>query len=269
MRVIAVCAALVACVAFAEPPRRVLRVCADPNNLPFSNAKQEGFENRLAELVAKALGADLQYEWFPQRRGFVRQTLKAGRCDVVMGVPSGYELVATTRPYYRSGYALVLGPKAPRVRSLDAPELKTLRIGVPLVGEDGANPPPVLALAERKLLSNVKGYLVTGDYSQDSPPSKLIGAVRGGEVDLAVAWGPLAGYFARHASPALEVVLLPMSEAPRGQTFGFDISMGVLRKNTALRDELDQVIERQHDEIAHVLDAFSVPRLPLAAGSTP
>jgi mxaJ protein len=261
MRLVVLGMLLGAQLALGQAFGRQLVVCADPNNLPFSNEQGQGFENKLAELVARELKAELRYVWFPQRRGFLRQTLKAGRCDLVMGVPSRLDFVATTRPYYRSGYVFVYGPRAPRVRSLDAPELRTLRIGVPLVGEDGENPPPIYALAQRHLEQNAKGYLVTGDYSQESPPSQLIHAVSRGEVDLAIAWGPLAGYYAQNAVPPLTLGPLPEGEAPVGQTFAFEISMGVRQSSSALREELNRIIAERHTEIAALLDSFAVPRL--------
>jgi mxaJ protein len=255
------CLALIAAAAAgAQANRRTLRVCADPNNLPFSNVRGEGFENKLAELVAKELGARLEYTWWAQRRGFIRNTLKANRCDVVMGVPAQMEMVATTRPYYRSTYAFVVATGARPPSSLDDPALRALRIGVPLVGDDGANPPPVLALARRHIVENVRGYSVYGNYSKESPPSDLIEAVRRNEVDVAIAWGPLAGYYAKARAPALRVVPL---EAPEDESlpFAFDISVGVRRSDTSLRDELDALLLKRRKEIAALLDGYGVPRL--------
>ncbi len=240
--------------------RRTFSVCADPNNLPFSNRAGEGFENRLAELAAHALDADVAYTFWPQRRGFLRMTLNAGHCDVVMGVPVGTERVLTTAPYYRSGYVFVYGQHAPRVRSFDAQELAHLRIGVPLVGDDGANPPPIAALARRHLVENVRGYSVYGDYRRESPPSDLIQAVRNGEVDLAVAWGPLAGYFAARSEPKLAI--FPVPEGPGGpETFRFEIAMAVRHDDETLRAELDRVIVEHHAEIQAILREFHVPTL--------
>jgi mxaJ protein len=244
----------------ANAPRR-LRVCADPNNLPFSNERSEGFENHIAELVAKEMGAELQYTWWAQRRGFFRNTLKAGLCDVVMGVPTTLEMVLPTRPYYRSGYAAVFGRRK-AVRSLDDPALRSLRVGVQVVGDDGVNTPPVTALSRRGIIDNVFGYSVVGDYSQANPPAEVIEAVRRGEVDVAIAWGPLAGYFATHGAPRLRWALLsPSNEA--SAPLAFDISMGVRHRDRALRAELDRIIVRRHKEIIAILDRYGVPRLPL------
>jgi mxaJ protein len=237
---------------------RTLRVCADPNNLPFSNAKGEGFENKLAELFARELDAELAYVWIPQRRGFLRRTLKAELCDVVMGIPASVDMVATTRPYYRASYAFVVKPGARRIRSLADPALRTLRIGVPLVGDDGANPPPVHALSDRGIVDNVVGYSVIGDYAQPNPPSQVVEAVRRGEVDVAIAWGPVAGYFARTSLPALEVTPLLDREAPPGLPFSFEIAVGLRHKDRALRAELDGVLRRRRPEIHALLARYGV-----------
>lgn len=245
--------------------RKQLRVCADGNNMPFSNERGEGFENRLASLVAHDLGEDLVTTWWPQRRGFFRNTLKAHRCDVVIGVPTALDMVETTRPYYRAGYVFVFAPGAPHVKGLDDPALHGLRIGVPMVGDDGANPPPVLALASRGLVDNMRGYSVYGDYREDSPPADLIRALGKGEIDVAIAWGPLAGYYAMHATPRLAVAPIPPSEAPRGLSFEFDIGMGVRHGDHALRDALDGVLTRRVKEVDAILRAYGVPRVPAEA----
>ena len=239
--------------------RRTLRVCADANNLPFSNDRGGGFENEIAELLAADLGTKLSYAWAPQRRGFIRTTLNAGLCDVVMGVPSALGSVQTSRPYYRSSYVFVLGPGAPRVSSLDAPELRELRIGVPLVGAEGANPPPLLALALRGLVANVRGYSVYGDYRNESPPAELIRALRRDEIDLAIAWGPLAGYYASQGGPKLSVAPLRQTEAPPGLDFVFDISLGVRKGDARLLADLNRALTRQRAAIAAVLARYSVP----------
>lgn len=245
--------------------RRVLRVCADPNNLPFSNQRGEGFENRIAELLAEDLDADLRYTWWAQRRGFIRNTLRAGSCDLVVGVPSSFELVLATRPYYRSTYVFVYPRESGlSVRSFDDPVLGRLRIGVPLLGDDGANPPPAHALVGRGLGSNVVGYSVFGDYTEDSPPSRLIAAVAAGEVDVAVAWGPLAGYFAPRQPVELEIVpVSPQIDLPF-LPFVYDISMGVRREETAFRDEIDSFLVRRRAEIDGILEDYGVPRVDRA-----
>jgi mxaJ protein len=158
------------CTAEGQAPERLLKVCADPNNLPFTNQKLQGFENELADLVARDLHATVRYTWWPQRRGFIRNTLRAGACDVVLGIPSSFELALATRPYYRSIYVFVSRKdRGIDVRSFDDPVLKTLRIGVQMIGDDGNNAPPAHALANRGITGNVVGYTVYGDYSQPTP----------------------------------------------------------------------------------------------------
>ena len=252
-------------VARAEPTA-TLRVCADPNNLPFSNAREQGFENRLAELVAADLGAKVEYTWWAQRRGFVRNTLNEGLCDVVMGVPASFELTAVTRPYYRSTYVFVYRRDAGiTLRSFDDSALKTLRIGVQIVGDDYANTPPAHALARRGIIDNVRGYTVYGDYRQDNPPARIIEAVARGDIDVAVAWGPLAGYFARRQGVPLDVVpVSPQIDLPF-LPFVYDIALGVKRGNDSLRTRLDDVLVRRRADISRLLDEYGVPR----AGSAP
>ena len=157
----------------ASSKQRVLRVCSDPNNLPFSNEQREGYENRIAEVIARELHARVEYTWFAQRRGFVRNTLNNGLCDVIIGVPSGYDPVASTEPYYRSSYVFVTRADSKlQVRSLDDAALRRVKIGVHIVGDDYANTPPVHALSRRHIVQNVSGYTLYGDYSQPNPPAR-------------------------------------------------------------------------------------------------
>jgi mxaJ protein len=246
----------------ADPPARELRVCADPNNLPFTNQKLQGFENELADLIARDLGATVRYTWWPQRRGFIRNTLKAGACDVVLGIPSSFELALATRPYYRSTYVFVSRKdRGIKVRSFDDPALKKLRIGVQMIGDDGYNAPPAHALASRGITGNVVGYTVYGDYSQPNPPARIVEAVARGEIDLAVVWGPLAGYFAsRQRVPLTIVPVSPQIDMPF-LPFVFDISMGVRREDVKLQAELDGILERRRPEIDALLDRYGVPRI--------
>ena len=241
----------------ASPDNPVLKVCADPNNLPFSNQAGEGFENRLAQLLGQALGEKVEYTWWAQRRGFIRNTLKAGRCDVVIGVPSNFDQTLTTEPYYRSSYALVYRKNSGYdLHTLDDPQLAKLKIGVHLVG-DGISPPAEV-LARRGLVDNVVGYSIFGDYRQPNPPARLIEAVARGDVDVAIAWGPLAGYFARHSDRALVVVPLPQS-GNAALPFQFSISMGVRRGDVTMRDRLNAVLEQKRPEIHALLEQYGVP----------
>ena len=251
----------------ARPGARLLRVCADPNNMPFTNRAGDGFENKLAELVAREMDADLQYTWWAQRRGFIRNTLKAESCDVVMGVPTSFEMVAATKPYYRSTYVFVTRADAPfRVASFDDPVLKRLRIGVQIIGDDYANTPPAHALTNRGIVSNVHGYTVYGDYSQPNPPARIIDAVAKGDIDVAVVWGPLGGWFAQHEPVKLRVVpVSPQIELPY-LPFVFDISMGVRRQDVALRDALDAILVRRRAAVDSILERYAVPRADQRAG---
>jgi mxaJ protein len=256
---------LAGAIAFANPatrrPANPLRVCADPNNLPYSNSREEGFENELAELVGKELKRPVRYTWWAQRRGFFRSTLKDSLCDVVMGVPSSLEMVRRTKPYYRSTYVFVT--RADRgliLRSLDDTTLRRLKIGVSMVGDDYASTPPAAAMIKRGLGRNLVPYSVYGDYAKPNPPARLIEAVRGGEVDVAMAWGPLAGYFARDGdslvvtpvTPQIDLPFLPMT---------FDIAMGVRPSDSVFAAQLDAIIDSRRGSIDSLLARYGVPRL--------
>jgi mxaJ protein len=190
----------------------------------------------------------------------VRNTLKAGLCDLVPGTPSGLEPLRTTRPYYRSTYVFVTREDGPRISSFDDPALRDLRIGVQLIGDDGANTPPVAALARRGIAGRVHGFPVYGDYSTANPSARIVEAVASGEVDIAIVWGPLAGYFASKqpgklrispVTPAVDLPMLPMV---------YDISMGVRREDVALRGEIDDALTKHRAEIEAVLSQYHVPR---------
>jgi mxaJ protein len=233
-----------------------LRVCADPNNLPYSSASGIGFENKIADLIARDWNARVQYTWFPQRRGFARLTLKQGDCDVILGVPSNYEQAATTRPYYRSTYVFVsrrdrhLG-----VTSFDDPQLRKLKIGVQMIGNDRMNAPPAHALAARGIIDNITGYPVY------DPTRNIVAAVANGHVDLAVVWGPQAAWFAKQQRVPLDLVpVSPQIDLPF-LPFVFDISMGVRRGDNALKEKLERELDRRHDEIERILDQYGVPRV--------
>lgn len=253
-------AAIVAVMSGCQAPPPPLRVCADPNNLPFSNQAGEGFENKLADMIAAELGTTVSYTWWAQRRGFVRNTLRAMACDVIMGVPSSFELTLQTRPYYRSTYMFVTQrARHLTVQSFDDEVLRTLRIGVHVIGDDYANAPPAHALSRRGIIGNVVGYSVYGDYSSSNPPARLVDAVGRGEIDLAIVWGPLAGYFSRlqpvpldltPVSPEIDLPFLP---------FVFDIAMGVRHGETELRDQLDAIILRRGTDIDALLESYGLP----------
>ncbi len=250
---------LAGCISGHEPP--ALRVCADPNNLPFSNDRGEGFENRLATMLAADLGTRVEYTWWAQRRGFVRNTLGSDQCDVLMGVPAGFELAATTRPYYRSTYVFVSRrERGLGLRSLDDERLRHLRIGVQMIGDDFSNSPPAHALSARGVVENVIGYSVLGDYSQPNPPARVVEAVARGDIDVAVVWGPLAGYFAQRQAVQLELSpVTPEMDTPF-RPFAFDISMAVRRGDAERRQLLEDFIVRRRAEIDRLLAEYGVPR---------
>jgi len=239
----------------------VLRVCADPNNLPFSNERGEGFENAIAKLVASDLHERLEYTWWAQRRGYVRNTLAANKCDVWVGVASGMGPLLTTQPYYRSTYVFMTRANDPiRVASFNDPVLKRVRIGVQLVGDDGANTPPAHALSRRHIISNVRGYHLESDYREPNPPSRIVEALAHHDIDVAVVWGPLAGYFARREAVPLRLTAVsPQIDLPF-LPFVFDIAMGARRSDSVLVRRLDSVIVRRRPEIDRILASYGVPR---------
>lgn len=264
-RLVALAAALplLATATLKPAAARDLRVCADPNNLPFSDKAGGGFENRIAQIVAKDLGAELTYTWWAQRRGFLRNTLNAGLCDVVPGLPVGVEMARPTAPVYRSGYAFVQKADAVPITALDDPRLKDLRIGVQMVGDDGYNTPPAHALSRRGIVANVRGYDLYGDYGTPHPPSRIVEAVAKGEVDVAVVWGPLAGYFAARQDPPLQVHLVrPPFDGAR-LPLAFDIGFAVRREEDggAFAQEIGGALRRHRAEIDAILVDYGVPRL--------
>ena len=240
---------------------RELRVCADPNNLPFSNAAREGFENKLVEMIAADLAATVRYTWWAQRRGNVRETLNAGRCDIIPGIGSSLEMLATTIPYYRSSYMIVTRTdRGLSISGFDDPQLKTLRIGVQMIGDDGSNTPPAHALGRRGIIGNVRGYLIYGDYRSPAPQSPIVEAVARGDVDAAMVWGPVAGWFAARSPVSLTLAPTPWLDGPQ-LPMAFDISMGVRKADQPLRRELDACIARNSTKIGQLLASYNVPML--------
>ena len=241
-------------------PTKGFRVCSDPQNMPFSNDRLEGFENRIAALLAQDFGATPSYVWWGQRRGFIRNTMNAtleqGRCDVVIGVPAQYDLVRTTKPYYRSTYVFVYPKnKGWTIASLDDPRLKKLKIGVHLLGDDYTNPPPVHELSKRGIVENVVGFNTF--YSDTNPPGAIIDAVAAGRVDLAIVWGPVAGYYAKRQRVPMDVVAIPSGKGDL--PFTFDISMGVKKGNDGLYARVEQILEKRKREITGILMEYGVP----------
>ena len=259
-RFVCVAALLISCSAFG----RDLRVCADPDNLPFSNNKRQGFENQIAQLVARDLHANLVYQWQRMGRGFVRDYLNTSQCDVLIGIPANFKPVLTTTPYYRSSYVFVTRKDGKlKPASLDDPTLHQLKIGVQVLEEDYT--PPATALARRHLQNQIVGFDTTGEDADS-----IIRAVADRKVDTAIVWGPLAGFFAKKYR-GLELTPVTPQVDPPALPFTFAIAMGVRKGNTDLRDELQSVIDRRQSEINAILDHYGVPRLemapPLAAES--
>ena len=241
-------------------PQRTLTACADPNNLPFSNKAGQGFENKLAEMIASDLHAKLEYVWWAQRRGYVRNTLNEQKCNFWPGIGSNVEMVATTRPYYRSTYMFVSrADENLKGLTLDDPRLKKLKIGVQMVGNDATNTPPAHALSARGIVANVRGYMLYGDYSKPNPPAQIVEAVERGDVDVALVWGPLAGYFAAQSHVPLRLEPVTPWMADMEWPMQFDISVGVQKDDQKLLKQIDQVLARRLPDIRKLLNAYHVP----------
>jgi len=248
----------------ADKDQKTLRVCGDPNNMPFSNEKQEGLENKIAAVVAQDLGWKVEYVWWPHQRGLVKRVLDTERCDVLIGIPKGYDLVRWTKPYYRTGYVIAYRKdRVADIRSLDDPKLRTLRVGVQV------NTPPHLALGQRGIVgANVVAYQLMFDPNAhpEDYPGKQVEDLLAGRIDVALVYGPIAGYFQKKKGEG-SLVLVPIEDGG-GLPFAFDISMGVRKANTELKVRLEQALDRKRGEIQAILEDFGVPLLPLPA-STP
>jgi quinoprotein dehydrogenase-associated probable ABC transporter substrate-binding protein len=234
---------------------KVLRVCADPRNLPFSNEKGEGFENKLAELFADKLQKKLDYMYFPQATGFVRMTLAAHRCDVIMGFPQGDELVQGTNPYYRTAYTLVArqGNGLDEVATLEDARLKSKRIGIV------AGTPPATNMAANGLMANAKSYPLMIDTRIDSSAEAMISDLMSGQIDAGILWGPMAGYYARKTSPPLHVT--PLVKETTGPRLAFRIGMGVRSADQNWKRQLNRLIQENQPAINKILLEYGVPLL--------
>jgi quinoprotein dehydrogenase-associated probable ABC transporter substrate-binding protein len=234
---------------------RVLRVCADPNNMPFSTDKGEGFENKLAELLADKLGKGLSYSWYPQATGFVRNTLAAHKCDVIMGVPQGDDLVQATNPYYRTAYALMFkqGHGLEGVDTLGDPRLKGKRIGIV------AGTPPGNNMAANGLMANAKPYPLVIDTRVDSSAAAMMRDLASGEIDAGILWGPMAGYYARRTNPGVTVV--PLVKETTGPRLAYRIAMGVRYSDQEWKRQLNRTIQGNQPAINKLLLGFGVPLL--------
>jgi mxaJ protein len=236
-----------------------IRVCADPDNLPYSNRALQGFENKIGQVIAQELGASLDYYWWPAQMGMVRNTIGRDRCDVLISIPNGFDPVLCTKAYYRSSYVLAYrSDRKLSVRSLDDPALKGLKIGVHV------NTPPYDALANHGLAENMVSYRLFFDPQDTDParrPEKVLQDVLSGAIDVAVAWGPMVGYFARqHPTPTLEMV--PLGD-DSSEAMTFEFSMGVKRGNRDLKTRLEGALDRREADVKRILADYGVPVLPL------
>ncbi|HUF34332.1 MAG TPA: quinoprotein dehydrogenase-associated putative ABC transporter substrate-binding protein [Gemmatimonadales bacterium] len=244
------------------PTPGVLRVCADPDNMPLSSQQGQGFEQKIAELIGKEWGAKVEYAWWPVRRGFFSRALNGRYCDVAIQAPSGLDMAGVTRPYFRSGYMFVTRKDSGLdITSLADPRLKKLRIGVNLLHSDAENTPPAMALSRYGVIGNLTGYSTF--YTDEDRPEDIVNAVVDKEVDIAIVWGPLAGYFARSAKAPLDLLPLPERDSASDFPFRFDIAMGVRRRDRELRDSLDALLERKRPEIQAILREYAVPVFPM------
>lgn len=249
---------LLAMPVFATPA--VLRVCSDPNNLPFSNKAQEGFENKLATLVAADLNTSLEYTWWSQRKSFARKSLDENACDLIMGVTAGLPDVLTTEPYYRSTYVFVSrADRNLQISSLMDSRLSSWRIGVHVVGDDYA--PPAVALAHRGITKNIIGFSLFGSYGASNPPAKLIDAVASRDVDVAIVWGPFAGYFAQ-SEPAALTITPVQPVAFLGVPFEYSIAAAVKEGNQHLVDQVNVILRAHTDDIRALLHQYGIPQIP-------
>jgi mxaJ protein len=235
----------------------VLRVCADPNNLPFSNRAGEGFENKIAELVAAELNREISYVWWAQRRGVIREALNAGKCDLIPGTAAGLEMLGTTPAYYRSSYVAVTRSGDEPIRSFEDERLRSMKIGVQMIGDDFANTPPAHALAQRGIIANVRGYMIYGDYGREAPQAEIIEALAKGEIDAAFVWGPVAGYFA----PRQPVQLRWAPLAGADPAMAFSIAMGLRRGDEELMAQVQQALATRRASVDEILVKHGVPLL--------
>ena len=238
--------------------RHNLRICADPQNMPFTNQKREGFDNKLADVIASELGDSVTYAWWPSRRGYLRNTLSAGTCDVVIGVPIGFDPVATSKPYYRSTYYIVTRTdKKLDIKSLDDPRLKKLRVGVNLLDGDYTNTPPAHALSAHGITGiGVVGF--PGFYDDVHHPGEIIDSLAKGNIDVALVWGPIAGWFSKQSGVQMTLTALPDSDSV-DLPFAYSVAIGTRRSDRELRSLIDEILVRKKPEIDKILMEYNVP----------
>lgn len=235
--------------------RTVLRVCADPNNLPYSNRAQTGFENKIAELIAADLGIPLSYYWFPQSMGFVRTTLGARRCDIVIGISAANERLLNTNPYYSSAFALVYPADAGhKLASLSDPKLKDAKLRIGLI----AGTPPTGLLLENDLMEQVASYHLVVDTRVDSPSEQIVKDMLAGKLDAAVLWGPIAGYLNRQHGSRLKVAPLVADHSEKHRMI-YRITMGVRPNEINWKRQLNRFIRKNGDKLNALMREYGVP----------
>jgi mxaJ protein len=246
---------------FAKPG--TIRVCADPDNMPLSNQKGEGFEQKIAELIAREWNAKVQYAWWPVRRGFFARALNGRYCDIAIQAPVAFDMAGVTKPYFRSGYVFVTRKDSGLdIKSLADPRLKKLKIGVNLLNSDAENTPPAMALSRYGVVGNLVGYSTF--YTETDRPEDIINDVAKKNTDIAIVWGPLAGYFAKKSPVPLSLIPLAERDSLSPEyPFRFNIGMGVRRRDVALRDSLQSILERNQPEVQAILKEYGVPMFPI------
>jgi len=241
----------------AQEDPNVFRVCAPKDNLPFSNEQGEGFENKIAEVLAKDLGKKLEYFFFYDRQGFYRNTLKANRCDYVIGNATSADITLNSKPYYRSGYVFVYKKSSGyNIKDYDSPDLKRAMIGV--VGES----PPSRPLSDKGLMEHSRPYRIQRDLNL--PPSFMIDDLIKGDIDVAIVWGPIGGYFAKKSG--VDLVVVPAPEYAQENIHGkeyWNISVGVRRKEKDRIAAINGALERRKDDIIKILDDYGIPHVPI------
>lgn len=243
-------------------------ICADPTNLPYSNQAGEGFENRIAQVLAADLQKDLQYFWFAEHRNFLRRTLSAGACDVVVSVPVALSGLATTRSYFTSTYVAVMrADDKRRFSSFDDAWLEDARIGLQLVGAEGVTTPPAIAIAKRGFNEHITAFPMWAEDGGANPQGQIIDAVADGRIDIAFVWGPFAGYFAKKYEPRL--VVEPIMSDPQSPelVFVFPMALGVRKDETVLRARLQEALDRNSEKIGAILRDAGVPTIAENRGS--
>jgi mxaJ protein len=238
------------------------KVCADQDNLPYSNSRQEGFENKIAQLIAQDLGKKLSYQFWYDRMGYIRNTLNARRCDVIMGTVAGNDMVLTSKPYYRSGYVFVYRKDSGyNITDWDSPDLRKGIIGV--VGQT----PPSRPIYDKGLMENARPYRIQRDLNL--PPSFMIDDLVKGDIDIAIVWGPIGGYYAKQSKVPLVVVPVPEYEDTNvhGKEY-WNISVAVRKKDKERLAMIQEVLDRRHADIMKILDDFGIPHLDVVPGDS-